>query len=108
MIFSWKVIGARVLVNLMVLGLLAISAYAVVEVVQRSTHKDAGKSFWRRNEITVVMSLISFLFPMFFEGLGYFEHYHPRKQLRLQLARLAGSGDFYKCTWENIIYKYLH
>lgn len=34
------------------------------------------------------MSMISFIFPMLFEILGLMEYYHPRMQLRLQLARI--------------------
>ena len=64
-----------------------MSAYAVIKVVQRS-EEDHGGSWWRRNEITIVMSLISFIFPMLFEILGLIEYYHPRMQLRLQLARI--------------------
>lgn len=73
--------------NLSVIFLLALSAYAVVEVVARSMQTDADNGWWRQNEITVVMSLISYIFPIFFEILGFLENYHPRKQLRLQLAR---------------------
>jgi hypothetical protein len=69
------------------LGLLFFSAFAVVLVVQRSKEPEARSSVWRRNEITFVMTLISLSFPMIFEGLGFLEQYHPRKQLRLQLAR---------------------
>lgn len=53
----------------------------------RSTLPGANDSYWRRNEITVVITAISTFFPMFFEGLGFLESYHPRKQLRMQLAR---------------------
>lgn len=67
--------------------LLVVSAYAVIRVVERS-EEDHGGSWWRRNEITIVMSLISFIFPMLFEILGLIEYYHPRMQLRLQLARI--------------------
>lgn len=83
----WKIIGARILVNIVVASLLTFSAFAVVMVVKRSTEPEAGSTAWRRNEITVVMSLISFAFPILFEIFGFFEGYHPRKQLRLQLAR---------------------
>lgn len=75
------------MVNVTVCGLLALSAYAVVLVVKRSTESEAKENFWRMNEITIVMTLISLVFPMFFEVLGLGEQYHPRKQLRLQLAR---------------------
>lgn len=78
----------RVIVNLLVVGLLCVSAYAVVAVVHRSAEEGANNSYWRRNEITVVITAISFFFPMFFEGLGFLESYHPRKQLRMQLARI--------------------
>ncbi|XP_071446401.1 transmembrane channel-like protein [Hetaerina americana] len=85
---NWKVIALRVLVNFMVLLLLASSAYAVVLVVQRSTKATVKDSWWRQNEITVVLSLISVAFPILFELIGFLESYHPRKQLRIQLARI--------------------
>ena len=68
--------------------MLLISAYAVVEVVERSENvKAMHNSWWRQNEITVVMTLIGYSFPIVFEVLGMIESYHPRKQLRIQLAR---------------------
>ncbi|XP_063986052.1 transmembrane channel-like protein isoform X2 [Diachasmimorpha longicaudata] len=84
----WKITTVRILVNLAVLFLLALSAYAVVQLVARSMEPEATSSWWRQNEITVVMSLISFIFPIFFEVLGFAENYHPRKQLRVQLGRI--------------------
>ncbi|VEN35189.1 unnamed protein product [Callosobruchus maculatus] len=85
---NWKVICFRVLVNTVVIGLLSFSVFAVVMVVKRSTEPEANSTFWRKNEITIVMSLITLVFPMLFEVLGFVEQYHPRKQLRLQLARI--------------------
>uniref|UniRef100_A0A182XZ92 Uncharacterized protein n=1 Tax=Anopheles stephensi TaxID=30069 RepID=A0A182XZ92_ANOST len=85
---NWKIIMLRILVNFLILGLLVISAYEVILVVKRSMDIKESDSWWRRNEITVVMSLISFFFPMIFEALGIIEYYHPRKQLRIQLARI--------------------
>uniref|UniRef100_A0A182P3J7 TMC domain-containing protein n=1 Tax=Anopheles epiroticus TaxID=199890 RepID=A0A182P3J7_9DIPT len=85
---NWKIILLRILVNFLILGLLVISAYEVILVVKRSMDIKDSDSWWRRNEITVVMSLISFFFPMIFEALGIIEYYHPRKQLRIQLARI--------------------
>ncbi|XP_053594133.1 transmembrane channel-like protein isoform X2 [Microplitis demolitor] len=84
----WKITTIRIFVNVFVILLLILSAYAVVEVVARSTQETSNSSWWRQNEITVVMSLISYIFPIFFEILGLLENYHPRKQLRLQLARI--------------------
>lgn len=80
--------------------LLIVSAYAVIRVVQRS-EEDHGGSWWRRNEITIVMTLISFLFPMLFEILGLIEYYHPRMQLRLQLARIMVLNllNLYSLIW---------
>lgn len=85
--FSWKTIVCRIFVNLSVLFLLSLSAYIVIEIVARSTQPEANSNWWRQNEITVIMSLINYIFPIFFEILGILENYHPRKQLRLQLAR---------------------
>lgn len=83
----------------MVLLLLCVSAYAVIKVVERSNEKN--DSWWRRNEITVVMSLISFIFPMLFEVVGLMEYYHPRMQLRLQLARIMILNllNLYSLIW---------
>lgn len=77
----------RIFVNVAVLSLLALSAYAVIEVVGRSTTENDSHNWWRQNEITIVISLITNGFPIFFEILGFLESYHPRKQLRMQLAR---------------------
>jgi hypothetical protein len=81
----------RIFANINVILLLALSVYAVIEVVRRSEQpvEDPDQdTWWRRNEITIVLSLISFVFPMLFEILGLMEYYHPRMQLRLQLARI--------------------
>ncbi|XP_011865678.1 PREDICTED: transmembrane channel-like protein 3 [Vollenhovia emeryi] len=85
---NWRVISMRVFVNVAVLSLLALSAYAVIKVVERSATEIESQNWWRQNEITIVMSLISYLFPILFEILGFLESYHPRKQLRIQLARI--------------------
>lgn len=64
-----------------------MSAYAVVTVVSRSDDNVKVSIWWRENETTIVVTVISITFPLFFELFGFLEHYHPRKQLRLQLAR---------------------
>ncbi|XP_043248682.1 transmembrane channel-like protein 3 [Colletes gigas] len=85
---NWKIIIMRIFVNISVMSLLALSACAVIEVVARSAEELEQNDWWRQNEITVVTSLINYFFPIFFEILGLLESYHPRKQLRLQLARI--------------------
>lgn len=75
--------------NLIVLALLCASAYAVIVVVERSTDFTGRRVGWmKENEITMVITFISYVFPNLFDILGRFESYHPRKQLRLQLARI--------------------
>ncbi|KYN41875.1 Transmembrane channel-like protein 3 [Trachymyrmex septentrionalis] len=83
---NWRIISMKIFVNVAVLSLLALSAYAVIKVVERSIVE--SQNWWRQNEITIVMSLITYLFPILFEILGFLESYHPRKQLRIQLARI--------------------
>ncbi|XP_050361227.1 transmembrane channel-like protein [Nymphalis io] len=85
---NWRIISLRAIVNIGVIILLAVSAYAVVTVVSRSDDSPKIRSWWRENETTTVVTLISITFPVLFELLGMLEHYHPRKQLRLQLARI--------------------
>lgn len=87
MFCSWKTIGLRIFTNLNVLWLFATSVYAVVFVVNRSTEKREAGGWWRQNEVTIVVSLITNVFPFIFEMLGSLEQYHPRKRLRMQLAR---------------------
>lgn len=74
--------------NIIVLALLCASAYAVIVVVDRSTHPVIRGAWLRENEITICITFISHVFPIMFDILGCFESYHPRKQLRLQLARI--------------------
>jgi len=55
--------------------------------VERSAHVAPDDGWWRQNEITLALSLITTIFPNIFELVGMLENYHPRKQLRWQLAR---------------------
>ncbi|XP_068630050.1 transmembrane channel-like protein [Battus philenor] len=85
---NWRIITLRALVNICVTILLGVSAYAVVTVVTRSDDNPKVRNWWRENETTTVVTVITITFPVFFELLGLLEHCHPRKQLRLQLARI--------------------
>ncbi|XP_048263726.1 transmembrane channel-like protein isoform X5 [Bombus terrestris] len=85
---NWRIISMRIFVNTSVIALFGLSAYAVVKMVVRSSEELEQTNWWRQNEITVVLSLITYVFPSLFEILGLLESYHPRKQLRLQLARI--------------------
>ncbi|XP_011687099.1 PREDICTED: transmembrane channel-like protein 3 [Wasmannia auropunctata] len=48
---NWRIIAMRIFVNVAVLSLLALSAFAVIQVVERS--KTESQSWWRQNEITI-------------------------------------------------------
>lgn len=61
-----NVICRRLAANFLVLMLLCSSAYIVVLVVERSTEPEAESNWWRQNEITVILSLISIIFPVQF------------------------------------------
>ena len=54
----------------------------------RSEESEAETSWYRQNEITIVMSLISIVVPNFFDLIGLLEQYHPRKAMRWILARI--------------------
>ena len=85
---SWKVKAKRFSANFFVLILLGLTAYAVIKVVDRSTQPEADSSWYRQNEITIVMSLISIIVPNFFDIISLLEDYHPRKAMRWMLARI--------------------
>ncbi|KAH9378528.1 hypothetical protein HPB48_015022 [Haemaphysalis longicornis] len=84
----FKIMFLRALANFIVLILLASSAYAVVLVVERSQEPEAEKNWYRQNEVTLVVSMISIVYPNLFDVIGMMENYHPRIQLRWQLARI--------------------
>ena len=67
--------------------LLVSSAYAVVFVVQRSLKLPENPGFLRENEVTIVVSGISTVYPNIFNVSAVLEDYHPRIALRWQLAR---------------------
>jgi hypothetical protein len=70
-----NVICRRLAANFLVLMLLCSSAYIVVLVVERSTEPEAESNWWRQNEITVILSLISIIFPVNFDYLFYFYYF---------------------------------
>ncbi|XP_065820667.1 transmembrane channel-like protein 1 isoform X2 [Labrus bergylta] len=82
----------RVLANFLVLCCLAGSGYLIYFVVRRSqkfaldgldTH-----SWWERNEVNMVMSLLGMFCPMLFDVISTLENYHPRVALQWQLGRI--------------------
>lgn len=85
---NWRVILQRILVNILVMGLLGLSGATVVFLVNHSDELAKHDNWISRNAVNVTMTLLSFFLPMIFEALGLFENWHPRQQLRLQLARI--------------------
>ena len=91
-----KVKGLRVLANLLVLLVLASSTYAIYLTVERSRAfenkiEELGPNSvnaWERNEVSVVMSLVTSLFPTLFDIIAKLENYHPRVALQWSLYRI--------------------
>ncbi|XP_073957195.1 transmembrane channel-like protein isoform X2 [Choristoneura fumiferana] len=83
---NWRIISKRAIVNVIVLLLLATSVFVVINVVSEDRKKPG--SWLHENLTTIVVTTISIIFPVAFEYLGLLEHYHPRRQLRWQLARI--------------------
>ncbi|XP_067084561.1 LOW QUALITY PROTEIN: transmembrane channel-like protein 1 [Osmerus mordax] len=82
----------RVLANFLVLCCLAGSGYLIYYVVRRS-QKFAldgleSHSWWERNEVNMVMSLLGMFCPMLFDVISALEDYHPRIALQWQLGRI--------------------
>ncbi|XP_066504152.1 transmembrane channel-like protein 3 [Hoplias malabaricus] len=84
-------ISLRILANILVLLSLAGSIYIIYFVVDRSQKLEQQKSeltLWEKNEVSVVVSLITMIAPSAFELVAQLEMYHPRTNLRFQLARV--------------------
>ncbi|KAK3803765.1 hypothetical protein RRG08_052937 [Elysia crispata] len=86
----------RVTANVIILILLATSTYIIQLFVERSRQLEVNKrndpnfepAFWDANELTVIMTLISTIFPNILDLISLMEKYHPRTSLRLMLARI--------------------
>uniref|UniRef100_A0A8D0A2C8 Transmembrane channel-like protein n=1 Tax=Sander lucioperca TaxID=283035 RepID=A0A8D0A2C8_SANLU len=77
--------------NILVLLSLAGSIYIIYFVVDRSQKLEQEKpelTLWEKNEVSVVVSLITMIAPSAFELVAQLEMYHPRTSLRFQLARV--------------------
>lgn len=85
--FQWLRFVGRIVANILILGLVAASAAVVYQVVERSKDLDDDTNVLRKNEVPIVLSLITLFFPNIFEQIGRMEKYHPRTALRLQLGR---------------------
>ena len=63
-------IALRTMTNFVVLLLLGSSAYAVILVVARGEEPEAQKSWYRQNEVTLVLTGIGNVYPNFFDMIG--------------------------------------
>ncbi|KAF1437729.1 Transmembrane channel-like protein 3, partial [Spheniscus demersus] len=84
-------ITLRIIANILVLLSLAGSIYIIYFVVDRSQRLERTKkelTLWEKNEVSVVVSLITMIAPSAFELVAALEMYHPRTTLRFQLARV--------------------
>ncbi|XP_025750618.2 transmembrane channel-like protein 3 [Manacus vitellinus] len=84
-------ITLRIIANILVLLSLAGSIYIIYFVVDRSQKLERVKkelTLWEKNEVSVVVSLITMIAPSAFELVAALEMYHPRTTLRFQLARV--------------------
>ncbi|XP_053276273.1 transmembrane channel-like protein 2-B [Pleuronectes platessa] len=82
----------RVLANLMILCCLGGSGYLIYFVVKRSQEfanmKTDNLSWFEKNEVEFVMSLLGLVCPPLFETIAELEDYHPRIALKWQLGRI--------------------
>ncbi|KAM4575854.1 transmembrane channel-like protein 2-B [Odontesthes bonariensis] len=82
----------RVLANVMILCCLGGSGYLIYFVVKRSQDfaQMASKdlSWFEKNEVEFVMSLLGLVCPPLFEAIAELEDYHPRIALKWQLGRI--------------------
>ncbi|XP_041792410.1 transmembrane channel-like protein 2-B [Chelmon rostratus] len=82
----------RVLANFLITSCLGGSGYLIYFVVKRSQDfADMNKenlSWFEKNEVEFVMSLLGLVCPPLFETIAELEDYHPRIALKWQLGRI--------------------
>ncbi|KAJ8285185.1 hypothetical protein GJAV_G00023250 [Gymnothorax javanicus] len=82
----------RVLANVLILCSLGGSGYLIYYVVKRSqefANMDEDQLSWfQKNEVEFVMSLLGLVCPPLFETIAELEEYHPRIALKWQLGRI--------------------
>ncbi|KAM5245851.1 transmembrane channel-like protein 2 [Ctenodactylus gundi] len=80
----------RVLANFIIICCLCGSGYLIYFVVKRSQEfsKMQNVSWYERNEVEIVMSLLGMFCPPLFETIAALENYHPRIGLKWQLGRI--------------------
>ncbi|KAM6163823.1 transmembrane channel-like protein 2 [Rhynchocyon petersi] len=80
----------RVLANFLIICCLCGSGYLIYFVVKRSQEfaKMQNVSWYERNEVEIVMSLLGMFCPPLFEAIAALENYHPRIGLKWQLGRI--------------------
>uniref|UniRef100_A0A672KUG6 Transmembrane channel-like protein n=1 Tax=Sinocyclocheilus grahami TaxID=75366 RepID=A0A672KUG6_SINGR len=80
----------RVLANFFITCTLGGSGYLIYFVVKRSqdfANMD-NLSWYEKNELEIIMSLLGLVGPMLFETIAELEEYHPRIALKWQLGRI--------------------
>ncbi|KAF2363460.1 TMC protein [Trinorchestia longiramus] len=102
---GWRLIACRCLANLLVLCLLVASAYAVVLLVFRSIKVDETYSWWRQNELSLILTLISQIFPYLFQLVTRLEYLLPRQEVQMQLARIMALNLLNLTTLVFTLYK---
>ncbi|XP_076457549.1 transmembrane channel-like protein 1 [Babylonia areolata] len=93
---KYLLIFLRVLANVLIVILLAASTYVIYLFVERSRELELKKlanpdyqaDFWSENELTIIVTMITTLFPNVLDLISLMEKYHPRTALRLMLARI--------------------
>uniref|UniRef100_H3A3S0 Transmembrane channel-like protein n=1 Tax=Latimeria chalumnae TaxID=7897 RepID=H3A3S0_LATCH len=80
----------RVLANVLIFCCLGGSGYLIYFVVKRSQGFQGKEnlSWYERNEVEMVMSLLGMFCPPLFETIAGLEDYHPRIALKWQLGRI--------------------
>ncbi|XP_056443771.1 transmembrane channel-like protein 2-A [Gadus chalcogrammus] len=80
----------RVLANFMIICSLGGSGYLIYFVVKRSQEFASRDdlSWYEKNELEIIMSLLGLVCPPLFETIAELEEYHPRIALKWQLGRI--------------------
>nr|CAD2205068.1 unnamed protein product [Meloidogyne enterolobii] len=80
----------RIVTNTVIIGMIALSVYCIQAAMRSSeTVEKSSGSLFTKNQVPLLMSTITHIFPMIFDLIGRGERHHARTALRLHLIRIS-------------------
>ncbi|KAL3122704.1 hypothetical protein niasHT_009601 [Heterodera trifolii] len=92
----------RLATNTVIIAMILLSIYCIHTAVQSSeTVEKSSGSIFTKNQVPLLLSTITHIFPMIFDLIGRIEKHHAKLSLRLHLIRIS---SLYVINYATLIY----